>query len=89
MHGGKIPQSNVCLINKYCLTFYKHTLYYRIPPDIKKSVLCMGVKNGTEETWNRVFNLFLSTSSTSERQAALLALACSMNRTVLTKYFIL
>lgn len=58
----------------------------RIPPDIKEATLCVGVKNGTEKTWNRVFELFKKTSSTSESQAALLALACSTNTTILSKY---
>lgn len=58
----------------------------RIPPDVKEAALCVGVKNGTEETWNLVFELFKTTSSTSESQAALLALACSTNTTILSKY---
>lgn len=57
-----------------------------IPPDVKEAALCSGVKNGTIETWNKVFDLFKKTSSTSERQASLLALACSTNSTILSKY---
>jgi len=57
-----------------------------IPPDVKQAALCSGVKNGTTETWNKVFELFQNTSSTSERQASLLALACSTNKTVLSGY---
>ncbi|XP_060865932.1 aminopeptidase N-like [Metopolophium dirhodum] len=57
-----------------------------IPPDVKEAALCNGVKNGTTETWNNVFELFKKTSSTSERQASLLALACSTNSTILSNY---
>ncbi|CAH1723017.1 unnamed protein product [Aphis gossypii] len=57
-----------------------------IPPDVKEAALCSGVKNGTTETWNKVFELFQKTSSTSEREASLLALACSTNETILSGY---
>lgn len=57
-----------------------------IPPDVKEAALCSGVKNGTTETWNNVFELFKKTLSTSERQASLLALACSTNSTILSNY---
>ncbi|KAL5242092.1 hypothetical protein ACI65C_009502 [Semiaphis heraclei] len=57
-----------------------------IPPDVKEAALCNGIKNGTNETWNKVFELFKNTSSTSERQASLLALACSKNSTILSQY---
>lgn len=57
----------------------------RIPPDVKQAAFCVGVQNGTENTWNNIFELFKNTPSTSERQAALLALACSTNTTILSK----
>jgi len=57
-----------------------------IPPDVKQAALCSGIKNGTTETWNKVFELFKKTPSTSERQASLLALACSTNKTILSGY---
>lgn len=58
--------------------------FNRIPPDVKEAALCRGVKNGTTETWNKVFELFQKTLSTSEREASLLALACSTNETILS-----
>ncbi|XP_050443426.1 aminopeptidase N-like [Adelges cooleyi] len=57
-----------------------------IPADIKEAALCTGVRNGGEREWNDVFNLYLNTFSTSERQAAQLALACSKNTTILNNY---
>lgn len=61
-------------------------LFNRIPPDVTQAALCVGVKNGTEKTWDTIFELFKNTPSTSEKKAALLALGCTTNTTILSRY---
>ncbi|XP_025419873.1 aminopeptidase N-like, partial [Sipha flava] len=58
----------------------------KIPSDVKDAAFCIGVKNGTQDTWNTVFQLYLKTSSTSEKRSALLALACSTDSKILSNY---
>ncbi|XP_050546402.1 aminopeptidase N-like [Daktulosphaira vitifoliae] len=57
-----------------------------VPADIKEATLCTGIRHGDETEWNEVFNLYQTTQTYSERQAAQLALSCSKNITLLNSY---
>lgn len=49
------------------------------------AAFCVGVKNGDAKVWNRILNVYINSESASDRQSALLALACSKDPIQLSK----
>lgn len=61
--------------------------YFRIPVDIKDAAFCVGVKNSFgSSTFDMMFNLYMKTTSYSEKTSIELALGCSANRTQLNEF---
>ncbi|XP_022172013.1 aminopeptidase N-like [Myzus persicae] len=57
-----------------------------IPADIRDAAFCVGVKYGDLKVWKGVLNVYVQSESASDRQSALLALACSKDQIKLSKY---
>lgn len=69
------------------LQLQRKLFFYRIPPDVKEAALCEGLKEYDDQaTFNQVFKLFITSTSTSEKQAAGKALGCSSNAMLLSTY---
>lgn len=61
--------------------------YFRIPADIKDATFCTGIRLGAQnEDWDKMLNLYKSTTTYSEKESALKALTCSIDVGLLTKY---
>ncbi|VVC40910.1 Hypothetical protein CINCED_3A002040 [Cinara cedri] len=58
----------------------------KIPADIKDAAFCAGVKYGTPIVWNKILGVYVNSDCASDRQSAQLALACSQDPVVLSKY---
>lgn len=57
---------------------------------MKEAALCVGLKEfDDQETFDRVFELFITSTSTSEKVAAAKALGCSSNAILLSTYALL
>ncbi|XP_021356866.1 aminopeptidase Ey-like [Mizuhopecten yessoensis] len=56
-----------------------------IPADIKETVFCKAVKEGGEEEWDYMFNLYVN-GPVTEQPAALTALACSDRLWIISRY---
>uniref|UniRef100_A0A8D8VIK1 Aminopeptidase N n=1 Tax=Cacopsylla melanoneura TaxID=428564 RepID=A0A8D8VIK1_9HEMI len=64
----------------------KNTEDKNIPPNIKDTVYCMGIKHGTPDEWSRLWKHYEATDLASERSAVLNALGCSQDKDTLYNY---
>ncbi|VVC40908.1 Hypothetical protein CINCED_3A014501 [Cinara cedri] len=59
----------------------------KIPADIKDAAFCVGVKNSNDSSvFDKMFDVFTTTKTISEKFSAQAALACSTNKTQLNQY---
>ena len=61
-------------------------IYFSVNPDLKTAVYCTGVKLGGASVWDKVLLRYRETTSASERQFLLQALACVKEPWVIKKY---
>lgn len=53
---------------------------------MKDVAFCVGVKYGDSKVWDKILGVYVDSESASDRQSAQLALACSKDPTILSKY---
>ncbi|XP_033739761.1 aminopeptidase Ey-like [Pecten maximus] len=56
-----------------------------IPPDIKEEVFCKAIKEGGEEEWDYMFNLYVS-GPVAEQSGALRSLGCTNRLWIISRY---
>lgn len=59
---------------------------FRILPDLRSFVYCIGVRTGSDKDWYTIWEKFLDTDLQSEQELLLSALGCSRNPILLNKY---
>uniref|UniRef100_UPI00398E6FDA aminopeptidase Q-like isoform X3 n=1 Tax=Pristiophorus japonicus TaxID=55135 RepID=UPI00398E6FDA len=57
-----------------------------IPNDLRHIIYCQAIRTGTEKEWNFVWTIYHNRTSKTERTALLLALGCSREPWILTRY---
>ncbi|KAJ8960401.1 hypothetical protein NQ318_013681, partial [Aromia moschata] len=57
-----------------------------VEPNLRPIVYCTAVRDGNEVEWNFAYDKYLTTSSTSEKNALLDALGCTQLRWLLSRY---
>lgn len=75
---------------KYNIFYIRNIFFFRIPADIKQAAFSVGLKqNSDPEIFKKLFELYTTTTSYSDRESALWALSSSRDKTQLTKFVLL
>lgn len=60
--------------------------FFRVSPDIKDAALCTGVKLSNDtDVWRKVFDVYTTSKSASEKNSAQTALTCTRDTSLLYK----
>lgn len=59
--------------------------FYRLPENLKETVSCQAIEEGSNPEWSFAYEKYLKSSSTSEKEILLKALGCTTKPWILSK----